>query len=198
MPASGSIAIISAPQTCGSICAAVGIASGSLCTLSLSAARPTPYCMRNFYGFSTDKCIYLSVISQSGTFGVSGSVCGVYCVNRNPAMSAGQCFTINFTGSLGTINQPAGSCAFILVYCNGTNVGGCSITTAACCNSISLPASGSWTVTNATSMCVVLCALTLNTACPACSQAAININTVTPVVGGFCRDIPFSCNAFTG
>jgi hypothetical protein len=52
MPTSGSIAIISAPQTCGSICAAVGIASGSLSTLSVAAGKSAPHAMREFYGYS--------------------------------------------------------------------------------------------------------------------------------------------------
>lgn len=56
MPTSGCIAIKSAPQTCGSICAAVvqggGGASGSLSALSVSAGKSAPHCMREFYGYS--------------------------------------------------------------------------------------------------------------------------------------------------
>ena len=52
MPLSGTIAIISAPQTCGSICAAVGCASGSLLALSVAAGKTAPHSMTEFYGYS--------------------------------------------------------------------------------------------------------------------------------------------------
>ena len=61
MPTSGSIAIISAPQTCGSICAAVGVASGSLSTLSVAAGKTAPHCMREFYGYSASLTVDLTM-----------------------------------------------------------------------------------------------------------------------------------------
>ena len=71
MPASGSIAIISAPQACGSICAAVGCASGSLTTLSVAAGKSAPHCMREFYGYASS----VDIDYNGGTYICSISTC---------------------------------------------------------------------------------------------------------------------------
>ena len=66
MPASGSIGIISAPQTNGSICTVVGQTTGSLLALGADACKTKPVSMRNFYSYVGNNPIKL--IDPSGSF----------------------------------------------------------------------------------------------------------------------------------
>lgn len=124
MPASGSIAIISAPQTCGSICAAVGCASGSLTTLSVAAGKTAPHCMREFYGYSSGPaCVTLSSINSCNNYTTLA-----YCLSElcTIGMGAGQCYvpTICYVVINTPCSKAQNSCAAL--YCNGVQVCVCN------------------------------------------------------------------------
>ena len=111
MPASGSIAIISAPQTCGSICAAVGCASGSLTTLSVAAGKTAPHGMREFYGYSSTSPINFTNITCCQSIRISYTLSLVGEVNAGTCVGATFCYYVTNGGGKVT------SCA--AVYCNG-------------------------------------------------------------------------------
>lgn len=128
MPASGSIAIISAPQTCGSICAAVGCASGSLTTLSVAAGKTAPHCMREFYGYTPAPalaCVSLSSINSCTDYSNIA-----YCLSElcTVGMGAGQCYvpTISYAVANSIISgfRPRASSS-VCLFCNGVCVCGC-------------------------------------------------------------------------
>ena len=109
MPASGCIAIISAPQTCGSICAAVGCASGSLLTLSAAAGPSQTGAMSDFYGYTPSLALSVQTnwVGVCGAgYGMCGQVylkCGVTVVCSAPifAWTQGEC-VFNWSPPLGT------------------------------------------------------------------------------------------------
>lgn len=101
MPASGSLGIISAPQACGSICAAVGITSGSLSALSVAATPPktAPHSMLEFYGYVPGLAIRVDT-QWVGTCGSGNGMCGqvylkcsttVICSGSIIAWEQGEC-----------------------------------------------------------------------------------------------------------
>lgn len=167
MPTSGSIAIISAPQTCGSICAAVGTASGSLSTLSVAAGKIAPHCMREFYGYSSVTPVNFIQYAATGTYSVSAYVSRSYCISPQPA-GAGS-YTVCITGRLLELFQSFGSWSRICVM-DGTTQRLC-----ACCLVGGTPpvtTCVSFASTSANKVCVIVDACARCTACKGGSNAA--------------------------
>jgi len=137
MPASGSIAIISAPQTCGSICAAVGLASGSLSALSVAAGKTAPHAMSEFYGYSPAKDVNFTQYYYNGGDGGTLS-CSCTCTITSSAMAVGECYCL-CTGWNLCVNFFNGSgYACIQITCNGVQVMCC------CINSVGYCANGTF------------------------------------------------------
>jgi len=160
MPVSGSIAIISAPQTCGSICAAVGLASGSLSALSVAASKTAPHCMREFYGYVSKIDINLEQYGTAfGTQGVSPYVYRSHCIVPTPA--AGQTYSLCLTPNLCWIGQAAGSYGQVCITCNLTQIYCCRVTSSSCITSPGVLR----TIDSNDCIRIYTCACATNTAC---------------------------------
>jgi hypothetical protein len=198
MPASGTIAIISSPQTCGSICAAVGLASGSLSTLSVAASKAAPHAMTEFYGFVqttttsnapwTPKTVRFSAASPTtGTLGSSSCVLRSNCIGTSTAMVAGECYNVSLTY---VISACTGTYADIDVRCGGVSkfydraVTGQKITG-------TVP---TFTVRYGDAWCVQSCTDTGFKQ----ASSAVCLNTVTNVSGSFTKGTPSYCCTYTG
>jgi hypothetical protein len=183
MPASGTIAIISAPQTCGSICAAIGCASGSLSTLSVVAGKTAPHAMTEFYGYTnTYKQIGLCNISAAGTNGTS-SRCSTDCICSNSAMVAGQCYTITLCHTM-CANTCTGSLSCIIVYCNGSGKYSCSRSNTNCAT---VTFSCSFAITSSDTACIMQCAVHGVAGGTGISCACSCITSVAATLGLFCK-----------
>jgi hypothetical protein len=130
MPASGSIGIISAPQTNGSICTVVGQTIGSLLALGADARKAKPVCMRNFYSYvgpAASVGVGFCQISTAGACGTS-TICNTICicVPSSTPMVAGQCYNITLNHCL-TSNTQSGSRSCIILCCNGSALYNCSV-----------------------------------------------------------------------
>jgi hypothetical protein len=180
MPASGSIAIISAPQACGSICASVAVASGSLSTLSACAGKLAPHSMLEFYGFAWNAyCLVLT--SQTGC-GTSTAACSLNTLSKT-GMGVQDCFSICVRGSMGTVGQGASSSACLRIYCDTTSVALCTLGANLCCTGIVL---GPYVICQTTTFCVVTCGVTTATACVNCSSSCALIVGFINTVGANC------------
>lgn len=129
MPATGSIAIISAPQTCGSICASVAQSTGSLLALGADACKTLPISMASFHSYvgpATYHAIGFCLMSQTGTNGVSNSVTNCNCVCSNVAAIAGQCYNITLNHCLCSTNCTGGR-AIVCLCCNSATLYGCTV-----------------------------------------------------------------------
>jgi hypothetical protein len=126
MPVSGTIAIISAPQTCGSICASIGCASGSLATLSALTGRAAPYSMLDFYDY-TNTCVSFTKYYEFCPNG-SACICTCYCIVYNTPMLAGQCYCVRYNGFIDSFGS-SGSVSSVRLYCNGLNILTCCVST---------------------------------------------------------------------
>jgi len=124
MPASGSIAIISAPQTCGSICAAVGLASGSLSALSVAAG--TAGCMRNFYGYNP---VVTRNVNFSCTILLNSSVACCKCgqLSYSSTRATGECFYPSFCFDICKTTDLCISYAGVCVICNAVTIYSCEL-----------------------------------------------------------------------
>lgn len=178
IPTGGTIAIISAPQTCGSICAAVGVACGSLCGLGIIAGKTASYTMSSFYTYAPSwRCVGLSNISTAGTCGTS-TVCSTDCICISSAMVVGQCYTITLCHAL-SANTCTTSRAVIIVTCGGTKkyccctCGGCAACNFSC----------SFAVNCANTLCVLQCAIH-PCACPGTGKSCTR--TCITSVGATC------------
>lgn len=174
MPASGSIAIISAPQTCGSICAAVGVASGSLSTLSVAAGKTAPHCMREFYGYNPATEINLIQYAGTGTQGIDAHITRCFCVD--PLPMGAESYTICICGYLSTLSQQIFSCAQICVVCGATQK------LCACCVAGSAPpvtTSTSFLSSSVNKVCILLDACARDVSCPLCSSAKACIFSIS-------------------
>lgn len=134
MPASGCIAIVSAPQTCGSISAAVcGTAQGScLSALSVAAGKTAPHCMTEFYGFAGSyTTISLCNIGGGGCGTTFASTIG--CLTP-PINVAGNCYCACFCAGISATGQASGSFACVCVARNGTPLLNCCVPAGSCAN----------------------------------------------------------------
>jgi hypothetical protein len=191
MPASGSLGIISAPQTCGSICAAVGIANGSLTTLSLCADKTTaPYCMSEFYNYAPPT-VRLVCTSCSGNFGnlATANIC--IC---NQSMYTSSCYTLCMRADISTQNQGTDSFACVVVYKAGSIIFTCTVTNGASASNQLF----STLVCQGNTMCALLCACAPNIACSLNSNAAICLVSVTPVIKTMTIGTPTYCCTTAG
>lgn len=99
LPTTGSLSIKTAAGVDRSIACEIGTTNGSLCSLSITAGKAAPHCMREFYGYShvTDSDITLSYESTttylSNTF---SSQDGYRAVNIT-GMQSGDQIDINYT-----------------------------------------------------------------------------------------------------
>jgi len=110
-------------------------------------------------------------------------------------IAAGECYCICLRGTLGTVSQAAGSCAFLKVSCGGTQCYCCCIPYNVC--STSLNYSMTVTSANQSSWCICIYAHTSNTSCPLYSNACAYIYSVTAISGLFCVGSPSGCKMYT-
>lgn len=123
MPASGCIQLrecyVGVP--CSSIACAVNytlVGSCSLSTLSTTAGKTAPHCMREFYGYSKDPVpVYLTTTASYG------DADNAYCCMRIDGIATGCAYLCTYwlltNGSTSTY-----SCSSICMVCNGTCVWG--------------------------------------------------------------------------
>ena len=181
MPASGSIAIISAPQACGSICAAVGCASGSLTTLSVAAGKTAPHSMSEFYNYVPKLPVDFIQYTTFGTLGVSSYVYRYYCVNPKPSTGT---YSLCIRGDLCTVGQQSGLWARVCVTCNAVSKYCCCVGFNVCA-----PLNVWAAFTVGTTDCVRVCAhaCATNTACQGASGPGAR-GCIYAVTGtGYCK-----------
>jgi hypothetical protein len=155
MPASGNIAIISAPQTCGSICASVAQTVGSLAALGADACKSTPVCMRNFYNYvgpASTRGVGFCQISCAGACNTA-SICNTICVCTPSALVAGQCYIITLNHCL-TSNTQTGSRSCLILCCNGTALYNCDVSLGSTANF-----SCTFTLCDTQTLCFMQCAI---------------------------------------
>ena len=185
MPASGSIAIISAPQACGSICAAVGLASGSLSALSVAAGKIAPHAMSEFYGYTNQTNVNIQPISVAcGPY----AICCCGCLQPGNSVPVGDCYFPNYSWQLCASNiTPTG--AFVCIKCNGTTIYQCSVSSKA------FTCSGTWTTA---ARCVDYNDLIHIVTCVSrsnlddCVRARLIMTSITQGVGTYCVGSPNS------
>lgn len=194
MPASGTVAIISAPQTCGSICAAVQVASGSLLLLSQCAGKSGPHGMTEFYGYAGPKVVTLYQCSVSGTIGVSTTIAGCWFLNISPAIAAGECFFVTFNASMGTVSQGSSAIACFAVYCCCGCCGGCLIGPDACVS----PAFGSYMYSSTAPYALCVRTTTTSASCAGNTSVNFSIGCVCSITGSFIKGTPNTCCVYTG
>jgi hypothetical protein len=125
MPLSGSLGIISSPGgTCTSISQAVDgntTPPKSLTTLSVSAGKPAPHSMLEFYGYVPNKEVdfFESYDSQSQAYWEKHLE-----IMTTPAMNSGECFNLQIYDTLST--NDTGDYSIICVYCNSGTIGTCT------------------------------------------------------------------------
>jgi hypothetical protein len=196
MPASGNIAIISAPQTCGSICAAVVCASGSLNTLSNAAGKATPHCMREFYSFAWN-VVNLTQVSSTGCGGTTACACT--CLSYSGTRATNECYCVCLCGDMSTVGQGASSCACFHVTCNSV-LKYCCVAVANSCQP-PVAVNTSFCVDYNDTVNIVAWATTTSTACANCSRSAICLGLVSVCSGGggYCKGTTCTyCNMCTG
>ncbi len=134
MPASGCIAIVSAPQTCGSISAAVcGTAQGScLSALSVAAGKTAPHCMTEFYGYAGSYTPINMCVYGGGGCG-SGSAISLTCLTPTITV-AGDCYCACYCVGLDARVQASGSFACVCIARAGTAVLNCNVSAGSCAN----------------------------------------------------------------
>jgi hypothetical protein len=184
IPTSGSIAIISAPQTCGSICAAVGLASGSLSALSVAAGKSAPHCMREFYGYVPPTPVNMQYIYGTGTNGASTTIARCHCITPKPV--GAEAYTVCLCGNLSTVGAYSGSYAKWCVTCNYTPLICCCIPYNTCCIP-SLSVSVDYNDTLRLYTCVYVSNTAGNYSC-----ARMCLNTVTGT--GYCKGTTCTMN----
>ena len=177
MPSSGSIAIISAPQTCGSICAAVGCASGSLTTLSVAAGKSAPHAMSEFYGYMPPAPIAINFhtiacsVSQYNSYW-NACTTPIHIAQVNDCY----CACIGYSLSVGAASNIQASASFI---CNGSTLFTCTI-------AFGIPQSGSFSYTRCYGDIVCACVRACHTLGTVTACATISINSITDIVGDYC------------
>lgn len=180
MPASGSIAIISAPQTCGSICAAVGCASGSLTTLSVAAGKTAPHSMTEFYGYAPPSPINFTNITCCQTPTIS------YTVSSVGGLLANTCVGATFWYLIDNGGGKVSSCA--VVYCNSVIKYSCTL--------ISHGAFPTFTIRSIDTVCV--CTRASDLLGSSFASACIKLCALTQCVGSFCLGTYTSDRSYAG
>jgi len=202
MPASGNIAILdNTLQTCSSIsCAVDGNATPPKCltALGVNAGFSSPYCMSDFYGYTTAvtyKCLYFTTISSTCPNGTALSECTCSYIVVSAALSAGEtvCPTFYWNLSRGGVGERTGTMV-ARICCNGSIKCSCCLVTA---NAVSC--NGNWTfpITQGDSVCIVICAVkhvTDTTLQPVSSY--ICVSAVAPD-SCFCKGTPISQQSYT-
>jgi len=180
MPASGSIAIISAPQACGSICAAVGTASGSLTALSVAAGKSAPHAMTEFYGYTSAVDVNFTQIYYNGG---DGSTCSYSCTKPNCPTTAGDCYCLcTYYNLCVDFSQSPFSYAIMCVRCNGIQTHCCCINYSYFC----VNAPFSMTVRAGDGVCIYNYAREY-TSQPGGVRSQICISSIVNIVGSFAR-----------
>ena len=183
MPASGSIAIISAPQACGSICAAVGVASGSLTTLSVAAGKTAPHAMTEFYNYSPAKDINFCQYYYNGGDG-GGNSCSCTCTYSTPAMVSPESYCLcTFYNLCVDFSQSPSALACICITCNGVGVLYCCVNYSTFCAN----AAFSRTVDYNDVIRIINRAYTNVLGCSGGVRSQICISTIVPISGSFDR-----------
>jgi hypothetical protein len=194
MPSSGSIGLVSAPQTCGSIaCAVCGTNASppySLNTLSAAAGKSAPHSMLEFYGYSpapTWKTVYFSNISSTCPNYDDICECTCACLTTSSAMASGDCYFPAFSWNFykPTTAAPTPVCVHLL--CNGV--------TKYCCGFISKTAyscSGTWAAFSVDSNdCIhAITHAEILTDCVVGSTATVTLCAVNVCVGCYCVGSP--------
>ena len=193
MCATGSLAIISAPQGgCSSINTALGSpAIYDLKSLSIFAGKTAPYSEISFHSFCREtsyKAIGFSNITAAGTNGTA-SRCTTDCICSNSAMVAGQCYTIALCHNMCS-NTCTGSFSTICVCCNSGQLYCCHIANT-CTGAHTF--SCSFVVTATDTICIMQCAVHSAAGGSCCSCAMSCITSITPTLGLFCETAGCSC-----
>ena len=172
MPTSGSIGIISAPQSCGSICAAVGCASGSLTTQSLAAGKTAPHAMTEFYGYSPATAVDFTNICCNTGFNISETLSSV-----NPLMALGDCFGTTYCYCINKTLSKSVS-ALVQVFCNTVSIFCCPASQANETNTIP-------TFTYCYNDNVCVCTGAYDSTGTFCASATICLCAITQCVGSY-------------
>lgn len=139
MPASGSLGIYTAPQTCGSISVAVygGCYPASLHDAGYSGMGCTgTVAMSDFYGYNNTPPLVLPIkhcLTYSfGSCGVSSTVVRDFCVHNLNTMGSSDCFDLylNFylKRTYSFVINPNDTCSLFCILCNHTCISGLTIT----------------------------------------------------------------------
>ena len=190
IPTSGNLSIKGTAGTCRSICTAVGGSSGSLRTLSLGAGSPystSPYCMREFYGYSAALPLSLTTTSCSQSNNVSyhcGRIDGMSTTGHYATLS----IRYNLRGS-----GCKGACSYVRLVCNGTTVCTCTILATAVIRT------GTWTeyMDYNDSICFVTCTDSglVMIGGFSVTEATLSIDSITQGVGTYCIGSPDSISS---
>lgn len=188
MPTSGCIAIKdNTIQTCSSICAAVGGVTGSLCSLSITAGKSAPHCMREFYGYSSALPLSLTTTSCSQSSNVS-----YHCGRIDGMSTTGHYATLTIRYDLRG-SACKGACSFVALVCNGTTVCTCTIL------ATSVIRTGTWSeyMDYNDSICFVTCTDSglVIIGGSSITQATLSIDGITQGVGTYCIGSPDSISS---
>lgn len=189
VPSSGCLALNTNVQAdlCSNIRYALGSpAYSSLCSLSIIAGKTAPHSMREFLSFCREtsyKQVGLCCIADTGygTSGVDYQVWREYCICSNPAMVAGQCYTITLCHCLqaSTCN---GTVAIVDTICNSSSVYYCVLQMT---NTPSL-FSCSLIVRAGDEVCTVICAVHAQPDGGSPARSCVTRCAVSPTFGLFC------------
>jgi len=133
----------------------------------------------NIKSFLTKQVNYINLCNYNCTNSGGQDVCSFDYISATPPLSNGECYSITFQMSLGTIQEDSGSWASIQLFCNASQVFCCVIPANTCQNP-----SYTTTIEYDDSFCSCIKAYSVNTAKPLCSSAQISIYSVNPIVGG--------------
>lgn len=184
MPASGNIAILSTPQTCGSIsCAVDGNNTPPKCltTLGSTAGFSAPFCMSDFYGYSPTSAIPVSLVTLT-CYSATGLE---YCSTRICAcgLSTGNCYVPHISWMLSGVESRNTAC--VKLYCNGSVKCSCYIS-----NTSDLK-SGTWCPTIAFGTCWTLCTYARAlTGFGSSADACADIISIDCTSGSYCIGTP--------
>ena len=184
MCSTGSLGIISAPQGgCSSLCAAVGVASGSLSTLSTCAGKSAPHSMLEFYGYAgTATAIYFSNICECYSTDLN-CVCGVAGSN---CVGTVYCYWLD--------KMAGKTSAAVCIYCNGTAIRCCSILGSGDCS-----VSGAFAVfTHDGNDCVCVCTRALDVFGDSYAYSRVALCSLSQCVGCFCIGAPAGAESNDG
>ncbi len=197
IPTSGCIGIITCPNSvaCTSIAQAVDgnvTPPKRLATLGSTAGFSSPYCMSDFYGYSstpTYKCIYFCDISSTCPNYDSLTECTCSRLASNGAMSTGECYCPTFCWCLSRsgVGERTGT-MIARICCNGSIKCTCCVVSA---NGTACSGSWSFLVDYNDTVCLLTCATRhVSDTTIKGVRASICLSSLISTSGSFCVGTP--------